>query len=75
MCIRDSYSPARDLAAFDGQLLILRADRDTVVPPGRADRLAEALPTPPRVAAFPEAGHNDIQQFPAYPEALGAFFR
>ena len=38
--LREHYSPARDLAAFDGQLLILRADRDTVVPPGRADRLA-----------------------------------
>lgn len=72
--LREHYSPARDLATFEGRVLILRADRDTIVPPGRADGLAETLPAPPRVVAFADAGHNDIQQFPGYSEALSAFF-
>lgn len=72
--LREHYTPTRDLATFEGRVLILRADRDTIVPPARADALATALPAPPQVVTFAEAGHNDIQQFPGYADALSAFF-
>lgn len=73
--LREHYDPAADLARFDGELLILRAGRDTVVPPASTDRLLVAALGTPRVATFPDAGHNDIQLHAGYRAALAGFFR
>lgn len=72
--LREHYSPAADLARFKGRLLILRAGRDTVIPPRHTDALLASVPGAPLVAAFPEAGHNDIQLQPGYGDALAGFF-
>ncbi|NYZ64252.1 alpha/beta hydrolase [Luteimonas deserti] len=73
LLLRERLRPAEDLAAFQGEVLVLRAGRDTIVPPEHADRLADALPRPPLRVVFPGAGHNDIQQTPGYADALGGF--
>lgn len=72
--LREHYEPATDLAHFNGRVLILRAGRDTVVPPASTDRLVAAVPGTPRVGNFPDAGHHDIQLQPGYGAALVGFF-
>ncbi|WP_295909858.1 alpha/beta fold hydrolase [uncultured Xanthomonas sp.] len=73
--LRDRYDSARALRAYGGQLLILRAGRDQVVPPASTDALLKALPHRPTVVAFAQADHNDISDDPGYVRALQAFLR
>lgn len=73
--LRDDHDAVADLAQFDGNVLVLRAGRDVVVPPRHTDRLVALLPTPPEVVAFEDADHNNIQEQPGYRDALSAFLR
>lgn len=73
--MKDRYDSARALAGYSGPVLVLRADRDAVVPAARTDALIESLPRPPEVVGFPRADHNDIHLQPAYGQALSRFMR
>nr|WP_255682187.1 alpha/beta fold hydrolase [Luteimonas sp. BDR2-5] len=73
--LRDRYDVTDALAQYRGQLLVLRAGRDRVIPPRHTDALLAALPPETDVMAFPEADHNDIQAQPGYAEALAGFLR
>ena len=72
--LRERYPAGEELRGWRGPVLVLRAGRDEVVPAANTDALQRVLPQA-RVVAVDEAGHNDIQAFPAYAEALSAFMR
>lgn len=72
---RERYPASEYLQDYRGQVLVLRAGRDTVVPARNTDRLLEALPAPARVVEFPEHGHVDLAEDPRYGEALAGFMR
>ncbi|MDE2371885.1 MAG: alpha/beta fold hydrolase [Burkholderiales bacterium] len=66
--------PLRTDAAITGvrgPLLLLHGERDELIPAAQAERL-HALAPRSELVLVPGAGHNDIQAFPAYLEALGA---
>ena len=63
------------LRGYRGRVLVLRAGRDRVVPPGNTDRLLAALPVQADVVDFPDRGHDDLSEDPRYGEALAAFMR
>lgn len=71
----ERYPAAQYLQAFDGQVLVLRAGRDAIVPARNTDRLLAALPVPAQVVEFPEHGHVDLADDPAYGAALSEFMR
>jgi pimeloyl-ACP methyl ester carboxylesterase len=62
----------RDIAAIRGPVLLLHGDRDELIPISQSERL-QALS--PRVLLVPvrEAGHNDLQDFPAYEQEIADF--
>ncbi|MBW8368984.1 MAG: lysophospholipase [Arenimonas sp.] len=55
----ERFETQRHLAGYDKPVLVVRAGRDQVVPPERADRLAAALPGS-RVHDVPEASHDSV---------------
>ncbi|MBD9368156.1 alpha/beta hydrolase [Xanthomonas sp. XNM01] len=70
----ERYPSSTWLQDYAGPVLVLRAGRDTVVPPGNTDRLLAVLPHA-EVVDFPAAGHNDLSDDPRYAQALIGFFR
>ena len=56
-------------------MLVVRAGRDEVVPAASTRRLVASLRRPPRLLELPEAGHNTVQDFPAYGDTLADFLR
>jgi uncharacterized protein len=62
------------LARVKSPLLLLHGEQDTLIEPKHSERLLHAAPHAERVL-IPGAGHNDLQQFPAYLEALAARLR
>lgn len=69
----DRYDSSRYLADYRGAVLVLRAGRDTVVPPASTDRLIASLPQPPRVFEAPAASHDSILSNPVERAALVEF--
>jgi pimeloyl-ACP methyl ester carboxylesterase len=73
--IKDRYESDHYLAKFRGPILIVRAGHDPVLGWTRTQGLIDALPQPPQVLELPKAGHNSVQEFPTYAQALEAYFR
>lgn len=71
--LRETYPSSEWLRGYRGPLLVVRAGRDTVVPPANTDRLINALPQAPTVVTLPQSGHNDLDEA-AYLRALTEFF-
>lgn len=71
--LHDRYESARYLSNYGGEVLVIRAGGDQVVPPANTDRLLAALPRHTRVVDFPQADHNDISADPGYARALTEF--
>ncbi len=72
--VKDRYDSDRYVATFRGPVLIIRAGRDEIIGGARTQHLIKALPQPPQVLELPNAGHNSVQEFPAYAQALKNFF-
>jgi pimeloyl-ACP methyl ester carboxylesterase len=70
--LRERYPSAAWLRAYRARWLVVRAGRDTVVPPARTDALIAAVPQPPEVVAMPDAGHNALDEA-MYAKALTEF--
>jgi uncharacterized protein len=66
----DSLSRAPQIHA---PLLMITGGRDQVIPAAHSERLFEAWAGPKRAVKIPNAGHNDLQDFEAYWQAIGAF--
>ena len=71
--VQDRYDSVTALHGFAGQVLILRAGRDVVVPPGNTDRLVQALRPGSTVVDFPSAGHDDVSAQGEYWPAIAHF--
>lgn len=75
LLVTERYESAHWLRDYRGPVFILRAGRDTVIPPANTDALIAALPRPPQVLAVPEADHNSILSTRAEADALIAFLQ
>ncbi len=73
--LRDRYDSLRYLPRHRGQLLVLRAGRDEVIPAHHTRALLQAFGHPARVVDFPDAGHNSISDDPRYWTSLGGFLQ
>lgn len=62
------------LAQVKSPLLLLHGAQDTLIEPAHSERLLRAAPHAERVL-IEGAGHNDLQQFPAYLEAMAQRLR
>lgn len=71
--VQDRFDSVRWLARYQGEVLVLRAGRDQVVPPSHTDRLLTAFARPPRVVALAEADHGSIGAAPEFEQALREF--
>ncbi len=57
-----------------GPVWLLHGERDTLIPPSHAQRLAALSPTT-RLELLPGAAHNDLQEFAVYQQRLGEALR
>lgn len=73
LLLKDRYDSAARLPGYGGNLLVLRAGRDTVVPPAHTDLLLASFKGRARVVDFPRAGHDDLSTDPAYWPAIRDF--
>jgi uncharacterized protein len=62
------------LARVKSRVLLLHGGQDSLIAPQHSERLLNAAPHAERVL-IEGAGHNDLQQFPAYLDALSARLR
>lgn len=72
--LRERYPSIEWLRGYRGPALIVRAGRDTVVPPASTDRLVAALTPAQEVVSLPNDGHNDLDE-DTYARALATFFQ
>jgi len=65
------YPLRTDLALppLRGPVLMLHGGRDTLIPPAHSARL-QALAPQAQLVLVPDAGHNDVDQHPAYQQAV-----
>lgn len=73
--VKDQFDSVARLTGYQGDVLIVRAGRDQVVPPANTDRLIAALGKPPKVANLPAADHGTIGSEAAFEQALADFLR
>ena len=71
--LEERFESDHYLSGLGVPLMLLRAGRDEVIPAAATDRLIAALPETPEVILFPNAGHNDIDDFPGYWSAISRF--
>lgn len=73
--IRERYASADWLQDHAGRVLVIRAGLDTVIPAASTDALVARLPGSPEIVSIDGTGHNDIDAYPEFAEALSAFMR
>jgi hypothetical protein len=66
----DSLGRARGIRV---PLLMVTAERDTIIPAAHSARLFEAWGGPKQAVVIPGAGHNDLQESPLFWSAIGGF--
>lgn len=71
---KDRFDSVSHLASYKGPLLVVRAGRDTVIPPANTQRLIDSLAQRPKVVEVAGADHSSITLDPAYARALTRFF-
>ncbi|MCP5477870.1 MAG: alpha/beta hydrolase [Rhodanobacteraceae bacterium] len=71
--LEERFESDHYLSGLGVPLMLLRAGRDEVIPAAATDRLIAALPETPEVILFPNAAHNDIDDFPGYWSAISRF--
>ena len=57
--LRDHYDSVAHLASFDGRVLVVIAEHDSIVPARFGTALHDALTGPKRLTVVPSAEHND----------------
>lgn len=71
--LRDRYESFRHLPRHYGELLVLRAGRDEVIPVRSTDRLIAAFPRRAQVVDFPDDDHNSLSNQARYWASLRDF--
>jgi pimeloyl-ACP methyl ester carboxylesterase len=59
-----------DIAAIEGALVVIHGERDGLIPIAHAEALV-AKKADAQLVRLPDAGHNDLQDFPLYWDTLG----
>jgi pimeloyl-ACP methyl ester carboxylesterase len=59
MFLKDQYDSVGNLGNYRGNIVIVGAERDEVIPWWHAEALAKALPNTARTFTIKGAGHND----------------
>jgi uncharacterized protein len=73
--IKDPYNSVPRMRQVRAPVLVFVAGRDQSIPRARSEALIAAIPAGlGHTVMVPAAGHNDIENFPAYWAALKAFF-
>jgi fermentation-respiration switch protein FrsA (DUF1100 family) len=57
--LRDRFSVVDHVARYEGPLLIVAGEADTIVPPAQSRRVAQAAGGLSRFVLIPDADHND----------------
>lgn len=70
LLLRHRMEPARDLAGSAVPIAVISAERDTIIPAVRTDRLRAAIGTTAYDVRIPGRGHNDVYQDPAFRTAM-----
>jgi hypothetical protein len=70
LLFRHEMEPARDLRGSRTPVVVIAGERDTLIPPARADALASATPNLLFARTVPGAGHNDIYDNPLFRRAV-----
>ncbi|OHE84861.1 MAG: hypothetical protein A2579_05285 [Lysobacterales bacterium RIFOXYD1_FULL_69_11] len=74
--LRDRFDSALALGRFEGEVQVVRAEQDEVVPAHSTRGLIDALPfASTSEVTLAGAGHNTVDANPAYGAALQAFMR
>jgi hypothetical protein len=60
-----------DLVRVQGAVMLAHGVKDELIPASHSERLKAAVPRA-QLLLIPEAGHNDLQEFPVYLEGLRA---
>ena len=71
--VKDRWDSARIAPDITADVLVLRAGRDELVRPPRTDALLKVLRPDTHVIDFPDAGHSDLSEDPAYWRAIEQF--
>ena len=69
LLLRHRMDPVADLKRSPVPIAVIAAERDTLIPPGRAEALAKTVPNLVFNRTIRGVGHNDIYQFPEFREA------
>jgi pimeloyl-ACP methyl ester carboxylesterase len=75
LLLKDRYESWRVAGHVHCPVLVLRAGDDRVIAPARTAALVASFAPPPEELVIPGAGHNSIQEDPAYQRALTAFLK
>lgn len=67
--VRYTLETVRHLKDIAGPVMLVHGERDALIGAHHTQRLQRVLPTA-RLLVVPQAGHNDIHEFPAYRRAL-----
>lgn len=71
--MRERFDSAQLLANYRGEVLVVRAGRDRVVPPASTDRLIAALTRAPQILDVADGDHIDIVDRPGSRGAIRRF--
>ncbi|GAA1767892.1 hypothetical protein GCM10009795_012810 [Nocardioides hankookensis] len=73
--VKDRWDSAAIAPEVTADVLVLRAGRDALVRPARTDALLRVLRPDTHVVDFPDAGHSDLSEDPAYWKAIEDFLQ
>ena len=75
LLLKDRYEAAPRVPMIKAQVLMIIAENDEIVPLKQSEALLEKFAGKPcKVVIIPEAGHNTLDQYDKYHEALKSFF-
>ena len=75
LLLRHPFPSADWARRSQARVLILAADRDTVVPAAHAQKLFDSWAGEKQIHVLPGTGHNDIQEHPDYYRLINQFLR
>ncbi|MDQ3205268.1 MAG: alpha/beta hydrolase [Pseudomonadota bacterium] len=75
LLLRERYETTRHLQGYDGQVLLIQAGRDRIVPASTTARLLRSLEPRAELVMLEDADHNDISSYPTYWQEMTAFLR
>ena len=70
LLLRHRMEPAQDLKGSRVPIALIAAERDTLIPPSRAQALSKAVPNLVFNRTMRGVGHNDIYQLPEFRQAM-----